>query len=178
MSHATPWQIDASHTNIDFAVRHLMVATVRGRFAEVEGTLTYDDARPNDFALAVTIQAASIDTRNEQRDAHLRSADFFDVERFPTLTFVGRSLEGDPSGTFTLTGDLTIRDVTRSITLSAESGGQHPDPWGNTRAGFSARGSFLREDFGLTWNQMLETGGVMVSNEVKIQLDVEFVRPN
>ena len=175
-SGVTTWSIDASHTEVGFAVRHLMISTVRGRFAGVAGSVSLDDGNPRNARLDVTIDVNSIDTRQEQRDAHLRSSDFFDVARFPTMRFVGSKIEGDITGDFTVGGELTIRGVTRPITLEATSEGRGPDPWGSERAGFSAKGKVNRSEFGLTWNQVLEAGGVTVGDEIKISIDVELVR--
>ena len=173
---ATTWKIDPSHSHVEFAVRHLMISTVKGRLNEVEGFATLGETADTVVGVDVTIQTASIDTRNEQRDAHLRSADFFDVERFPTITFRSRRVEGNPlDGSFSLIGDLTIRGVTREVTLKAMSEGRARDPWGGERAGFSARTKINRGDFGLTWNQALEAGGVVVSDEVRVSIEVELV---
>ncbi len=154
------WTIDPAHTVVEFSVRHLMITTVKGRFGAVSGTL---------------IDAGSIDTREDKRDAHLRSADFFDVENHPKLTFVSRRVErsGDR---LKVTGDLTIRGTTKEITLDVEDLGRVKDPWGGDRAAFTATGKLNRSEYGLTWNQALETGGVMVSDEVKLSIDAQFVR--
>jgi polyisoprenoid-binding protein YceI len=171
------WQIDATHTQVEFAVRHLMISTVRGRFSDVNGTLTVPDGDFSRAQLAVVINAASLDTREPQRDAHLRSADFFDVEHFPTLEFRSRRVEADrrDSRKLLVVGDLTLRGVTREVTLAVTAEGRGRDPWGGERAGFSATTRISRKDFGLTWNQLLETGGVAVSDEVKISIDLEIV---
>ena len=174
---ATTWQIDPTHTDVEFSVRHLMIANVKGRFASVAGSVTLDESRPATPAVDVTIDVASIDTRNEQRDAHLRSADFFDAAHHPTLTFRSRSLTGDPTGHFSLVGDLTIRGVSREVVLAGELEGRGDDPWGNERLGYSASGSIDRRAFGLTWNQALETGGVAVGHDVKISINTELTRP-
>jgi polyisoprenoid-binding protein YceI len=173
----TTWQIDSAHTQVEFAVRHLMISTVRGRFSDVSGTLTAPGARFALGQLEATINAASLDTREPQRDAHLRSADFFDVEKFPTITFKSRRIEAEPvdPDTFTVTGDLTIHGVTKEIRLDVTAEGRGRDPWGNDRAGFSATGRISRKDFGLVWNQLLETGGVAVGDEVKISIDTELI---
>jgi polyisoprenoid-binding protein YceI len=172
----TTWNIDPAHTNVEFGIRHLMISTVRGRFGQVSGSATVDAADPSAMTLDVEIGVASIDTRQEQRDAHLRSADFFDVERFPTMRFVGTRIDGDIDAEFTLSGELTIRDVTRPLVLHVTSEGRVRDPWGNERAGFSAKGKIDRRAYGLTWNQALEAGGVVVGDEVKISVDVELTR--
>lgn len=170
------WQIDSAHSGIHFSVRHLVIARVRGQFSRWSGALTVPDG---DFAKAtvdVTIDATSIDTGVADRDAHLKSADFFDVASFPELTFHGRRVEAKGGDRFALVGDLTIRGTTREVVLDVESAGQTKDPWGNVRAGFGARTAIDRKDFGLTWNQALEAGGVMVGDRVEIELEVEAVR--
>ena len=174
-SNTTTWTVDPAHAEIGFAVRHLMIATVRGRFGAVSGTVTVDEKNPHNSKVDVTVDVNSIDTRQEMRDNHLRSPDFFDVEKYPSMHFVSKKIEGDVSGEFRVVGDLTIRDVTREVTLTATLEGRTRDPWGNERAGFSASGKINRRDFGLTWNQALETGGVMVGDEVKLTIDVELV---
>jgi polyisoprenoid-binding protein YceI len=171
----TTWQIDGAHTSVEFAVKHLMIATVRGRFGKVAGTVATDGKTPGRSTVAVSIDVASIDTRESQRDAHLRSADFFDAEKYPTIEFVGKRTVGDLDGTFRLIGDLTIRGTTREVELEVTSEGRVTDPWGNKRAGFSARTTIHRKEFGLTWNQILEAGGVAVGDEVKVSLDLELV---
>lgn len=173
---STAWTLDQAHSSVGFAVRHLMITTVRGRFAEVTGTVVTDAADPTNVAVDVTIQAASIDTREPQRDAHLRSADFFDVERFPTLTFKSRRVEDVRGDERTLIGDLTIRDVTREVALTVTAHGTARDPWGNERSGFEATTKISRSDFGLTWNQALELGGVAVADEVKIAIDAQLIK--
>lgn len=172
----TTWTIDATHAEVGFSVRHLMISTVRGRFGAVTGSVTMDEADPNDSKIDVTVDVGSIDTRQEQRDNHLRSADFFDVAQHPTMHFVSTRIDGDVTGEFKVVGDLTIRGVTREVVLTAHAEGRGRDPWGGERAGFSASGKINRSDFGLTWNQALESGGVMVSDEVKLTIDVELVK--
>ena len=171
---ATTWQLDPAHTNVEFGVRHLMISTVKGRFGDISGTVTLDPHDESAAAVDITVQTASIDTRQEQRDAHLRSPDFFDAQNWPVISFHGTSVEGDTDSEFQLTGDLTIRDVTREITLDVTKEGQGSDPWGNVRAAYSAKGKIDRRDFGLTYNQVLETGGVVVGDEIKISVNVEF----
>ncbi len=173
----TPWQVDTAHADVEFAVRHLMISTVKGRFAGVTGSASYDPERPSSVKLSVTIPVATVDTRVEQRDQHLRSADFFDAANYPTITFIGRRVEGDVSGQFKLIGDLTIRGVSREVVLDVTAEGATSDPWGNERLGFSATGSINRADFGLTYNQALETGGVLVGEQVRITINVELMRP-
>jgi len=170
------WKIDPAHTNVEFSVRHMMIATVKGRFAEVSGTVNTDDASPASGAVEVIVGAASIDTREAQRDAHLRSADFFDVEKFPTITFRGKRIDARKGSAFAVVGDLTIRGVTREVVLDVTSEGRARDPWGGERAGFTAAAKIKRSDFGLTWNQVLETGGVVVGDEIKISIDAELVK--
>jgi polyisoprenoid-binding protein YceI len=154
-----------------------MISSVKGAFGDVQGTVSVDESDPRSVLVDVTIQVASIDTRQEQRDAHLRSADFFDALRFPSITFRSRMIAGSYlDGEFRLVGDLTIRGVTREVTLDVATEGHLTDPWGAERAGFSAQGRIDRTDFGLTWNQVLDTGGVLVSNEVKIFVEVELIR--
>ncbi len=173
----TSWKIDPAHSHVEFSVRHLMISTVKGAFGDVRGTVWTDDSDAATALVDITIQVASIDTRQEQRDAHLRSADFFDVARFPTITFRSRLVEGNlRASQFRLVGDLTIRDVTRGIVLEVSSEGRLIDPWGAERAGFSARGKIDRTDFGLTWNQALEAGGLLVGNNIEISVEVELLR--
>lgn len=172
-----PWQIDTAHTEVEFSARHLMISNVKGRFESPTGSVSYDPARPGSLQLEVSIPVATIDTRNAQRDAHLRSADFFDVENHPTMTFKGKRVKGDMSKQFKLVGDLTIRGVTREVTLDVTAEGGGPDPWGNDRLGFSANGKVNRQEFGLRWNQLLETGGVAVGDEIKIIINTEIMRP-
>jgi polyisoprenoid-binding protein YceI len=172
----TTWTIDASHAEVGFSVRHLMISTVRGRFGGVSGTAIIDDRNPSASKVDVTVDVSSIDTRQEQRDAHLRSPDFFDVANHPTMHFVSTRIEGDITSEFKLVGNLTIRGVTHEVALNATAEGRGRDPWGNDRAGFSAAGKINRGDWGLTWNQVLEAGGVTVSDEVKLSIDAELVR--
>jgi len=172
----TTWNLDPAHATVGFAVKHLMISTVRGHFNDISGTVVVDEANLAGAKIEVTIAAASIDTRVEQRDAHLRSPDFFDAERFPTITFRSTRLERGGAADFRLIGELTIRGVTREVALDVTDEGRGTDPWGGTRAAFSLRGKINRADFGLTWNQALEAGGVLVSDEVKIEAEVQFVR--
>jgi polyisoprenoid-binding protein YceI len=172
----TTWKVDPSHSHLEFGVRHLMISTVKGRFGVLEGTVRTDEANPAKADVNVTIDAASIDTREAQRDAHLKSADFFDVAAFPTLTFTGGRVTEASGDRFKLTGDLTIHGVTREVTLDVTTEGRGKDPWGGDRAGYSAHTKIKRSDFGLTWNQLLEAGGFAVGDEVKISLDVELVK--
>ena len=168
------WEIDSSHSGIQFTVRHLVIAKVRGQFSRWTGTVTASGGDFGRASLEVVIDATSIDTGVADRDAHLRSADFFDVERFPTLTFKSRKVQAVNGDTFQLVGDLTIRDITREVVLDVEAEGFQKDPWGGQRAGFSATTRINRKDFGLTWNQALETGGLLVGDDIKISLDVQL----
>jgi polyisoprenoid-binding protein YceI len=172
----TTWSIDPAHSHVEFAVRHLMISTVKGRFGIVRGTVRTDDTDPAKGQAEIEIDADSIDTREAQRDAHLRSADFFDVEKFPKLTFRSTRITDVSGDSFKLIGDLTIHGVTREVTLDVTSEGRGKDPWGGERAGFSATTRVKRSDFGLTWNQALETGGFVVGDEIKVSLDVELVK--
>jgi polyisoprenoid-binding protein YceI len=171
------WEIDPAHSHVEFAVKHLMIATVKGRFADLQGVVQLDGANPGAATLDATIKVASIDTREKQRDAHLRSVDFLDAARFPTIGFRSRRVLGDPLGSaFRLVGALTLRGITREVVLDVAGHGRVRDMQGNERAGFSARTTINRKDFGLTWNQVLEGGGVLVGDEVRISVEVELVR--
>ncbi|MFI5371367.1 MAG: YceI family protein [Candidatus Eisenbacteria bacterium] len=172
----TTWDIDLVHSNLGFSVRHLVISKVRGRFARWSGALTIDDLRPERSHVEVTIEAASIDTHEPQRDAHLRSADFLDTDQHPQITFRSTRLEKDGEDRHQLAGDLTIAGVTRPVLLEVESLGRTRDPWGGERAGFTARTTIDRRDFGLTWNQALETGGVVVGEKVEISIEIEAVK--
>ena len=169
------WKLDPAHTLVEFSAKHLMISTVKGRIAGVEGTISVDESEPANSSVEATLQAATLDTRIEPRDQHLRSADFLDVEKFPLITFRSTDIQGDEQN-FKLTGDLTIRDITRPITLDVTFEGQTKDPWGGERLGFSATGKFDRRDFGLTWNVLLESGGLTVGNDIKIQIEVEAIK--
>jgi polyisoprenoid-binding protein YceI len=172
----TKWAIDPSHSKVAFKVKHLMISNVLGNFKEFEGQVNSDE---NDFSGAVinfSLSTASIDTEIADRDAHLKSADFFDAEKYPKITFAGTGMKDLGDDMYELTGDLTIKDVTKSVTLAVEFGGVNSDPWGNVKAGFSINGKINRKDFGLNWNAALEAGGVLVGEEVKISGDVELVK--
>jgi polyisoprenoid-binding protein YceI len=171
----TQWKLDPTHTTVEFSAKHLMISTVKGRIADIEGTITIDQTNPRNSSVEATLKTASIDTRTDQRDAHLRSGDFLDVEKYPEIKFRSTSIDGDREE-FKLTGDLTIRDVTKPITLKVQFEGQTKDPWGGERVGFSASGKIDRRDFGLTWNQVLEAGGLAVGNEIKIGIEVEAIK--
>lgn len=171
------WVIDPSHSEIQLIARHMMISKVRGRFREFSGKAFVDDV-PERSTAGVVILAASIDTGDEQRDAHLRSEDFLDVERFPQIVFRSTALAPSGGDRWQLTGDLTIRDVTRSIDVDFEFCGVGEDPWGNTRAAFLATTEIDRDDFDVTWNQALETGGFLVGNGVKVEADLQLVYQN
>ena len=171
---AGTYAIDPSHSEVGFTTRHAMVTKVRGSFSDVAGTVVLDGvAQP--ISVEATIQMASVDTRSADRDAHLRGADFFDVDTFPTMTFRSTKVEVAGDG-FVATGDLTIKGVTQQIELEVEATGVATDPFGNVRAGFAAETEINRKDFGLTWNAALETGGVLVSEKVKITLDISAIK--
>jgi polyisoprenoid-binding protein YceI len=170
------WQIDSSHSGIHFSVRHLVIAKVRGQFSRWTGAVELPEGELAQGSVAVTIDASSIDTGVADRDAHLRSADFFDVATYPELTFKSRRVEALGGARLKVIGDLTLHGATREVVLDVETTGQTKDPWGNVRIGFAARTSLDRKDFGLTWNQALETGGVLVGERVDIEIEIEAVR--
>lgn len=167
------WTLDTIHSHVGFSVRHMVVAKVRGHFNSFSVDLDYSPENPTAASVKAVIDVASIDTQVEQRDAHLRSADFFDTEKFPTLTFASTSVEKVSAEEFRIHGNLTIRGVTKPVVLAVEGGATGKDPYGNIKTGFSAKTSFNRKDFGLHWNQALETGGVLVGEKVDIELDLE-----
>ena len=171
---AGTWALDPAHTTIEFEAKHLMVAKVRGRFTEFEGALRIADD-PTQSSVTVTIKAATLDTQTQQRDDHLRSADFLEVDKYPDIAFASTVVEHDKDDDWKISGDLTIHGVTRPVTLKTEYSGQTADPWGGQRAAFSAETRIDREDWGLTWNQALEAGGWLVSKEIRIRLEVEAV---
>ncbi|MDT8305568.1 MAG: YceI family protein [Anaerolineae bacterium] len=170
------WKIDPAHSVIHFAVRHMMIATVRGEFEEFTGTIDFDPDRPEETEVSVRIDAASINTREEDRDNHLRSPDFLNAAGYPVLLFESKRVEQKDADSGKLIGDLTIRDVTREVVLDVEYAGLARSPWGQTSAGFSATTAISRKEWGLTWNQALETGGVLVGDTVKISIDLEIVK--
>ena len=170
------WQIDAAHSGIHFSIRHMVLAKVRGRFGKYTGSVDLDEADLTRSVVDATIDAASIDTGTPQRDEHLRSADFFDVDRYPELRFRSTRIEKLDDTRYRVIGDLTIRDVTREVSLDVEYGGHARDPWGNERIAFVARTSLDRKDFGLRWNQVLEAGGFLVGDRVDVELDVQAVK--
>lgn len=176
MSQAVTYTIDPAHSTAGFKVRHMMVANVRGEFSKVSGTVVFDPNAPEDARVEAHIDAASLHTRDEQRDGHLKSADFLDVEKYPEITFVSKKITGS-DGEWKVTGDLTIHGVTKQVTLDVEGPApEMKDPWGNVKSGASAVTKITRKDFGLVWNVALETGGLLVGDEVTITLEVELLR--
>ena len=179
MTETTTWTVDPTHTAVEFAVKHMMFTTVRGRFKDVKGTIEVDEANPNRSVVEVEIAASSIDTGVADRDAHLRSADFLGVDEHPTIRFRSKRIEGamkKEGDRFTVTGDLTIRGITKEVTLEAQYEGTGKDPWGNFRSGIRAATKIDRRDWGLVWNQALETGGILVANDLRIELEVQAVK--
>lgn len=174
---ATDWQIDPAHTNVQFSVRHMMISNVRGDFNKVSGTVSSDGQNPDAIKIDAVVDAGSIDTRIEKRDLHLKSADFLNVEKYPTIEFKSKKVAANGAGKWKVTGDLTLHGVTKEVVLDVEGPtAEIKDPMGNTRVGASATTKINRKDFGLTWNKVLETGGVMVGDEVEITIDVEAVQ--
>ncbi len=171
------WTIDASHSHVEFAVRHMMVSTAKGRFADVKGSVEWDGSNLETAVIDVEIPVDTIDTKNEQRDAHLKSPDFFDAATHPAMSFKSTKITPGTGSKLAIEGNLTIRGTTKSITLAAESNGQVRDPWGMDRAGFSATGKIDRLAYGLNWNAALETGGLVVASDVKITLEIEITKP-
>jgi polyisoprenoid-binding protein YceI len=173
----TKWKIDPAHSEIQFKVKHLMITTVTGHFREVDATV---EAREPDFSDAniyFEAKTASLSTNDEKRDAHLKSADFFEADKYPVMKFQSTAIEkADDPGTYKLTGNLTIRDITKPVTLTTEFGGMQKDPWGTEKAGFSVNGKINRKDWGLNWNTALESGGVLVSDEVRIFCEIQLSR--
>jgi polyisoprenoid-binding protein YceI len=172
---AGTYALDATHAHVGFKVRHLMVSKVRGNFSDVAATLTVAE-EPTASAVEVTVQVASIDTKDEGRDGHLRSPDFFDVDRFPTMSFASTAVRHLGGERWEVVGDLSLHGVTRPITLAVAFEGGVTDPWGNERIGFTASGELDREAFGLSWNQALEAGGVVVGRQVQLEIEAEFVK--
>jgi polyisoprenoid-binding protein YceI len=173
----TTWKLDSAHSVAEFKVKHMMISNVKGTFTRLSGTLSHDESNHTNSRVEVSIEAASIHTNDEQRDAHLKSADFLDVEKFPTLTFKSNDVRVVRDGELAVEGDLTIHGVTRKVSFAVE--GPTPpskDPWGNTRIAISGTTKINRKDFGLTWNAALETGGILVGEEVTITLETQFVK--
>jgi polyisoprenoid-binding protein YceI len=170
------YSLDVAHTRIGFTARHAMVTSVRGSFRDFEGTAHLDAADPSKSSAKLTIKVASITTGQEQRDAHLRSPDFFDVETYPEITFVSTSAEQLGDDSYRLTGDLTVKDVTRPVSIDFTFNGSAKDPFGNLRVGFEGQTTVNRKDWGLTWNAALETGGFLVSDKVKLEFDISAIK--
>jgi len=170
------WNIDPSHSAIAFSVRHMVVSKTRGRFTKWSGQLRFDAENPSASSVEVTIDPASLDTADAQRDAHLRSADFFDVEKYPSASFRSRKVEVAAEDRYRVTGDLTVHGVTKPVVLDVNYEGSGKDPWGGERAGFLATTSIDRKDFGLEWNKALETGGLLVGEKVELTLEIEAVK--
>lgn len=171
------WQVDGAHSAVNLSVRHMVISKVRGRFARWNAKLALDTADLSRSSVEVEIEAASIDTGVGDRDGHLRSPDFLDAQKYPTLRYKSRRVEVRSPERLRVVGDLTIRDATREVVLDVEYGGHGKDPWGNERVGFTASTSLNRKDYGLTWNQALETGGVLVADRVDIEIELEALRP-
>ena len=169
------WKIDASHSTIEFSVKHMMIATVRGRFTTFDGALVLDEQNPERSVVEGSVQAASIDTNDPKRDAHLRSPDFFDVEKFPLMSYRAKSIRRVQGNDFKVAGDMTIKNATREVTFDVTYEGDNKDPWGGRRRAFTAHTSLARKDFDLTWNVALETGGWLVGDQVKINVDLELM---
>lgn len=172
----TTWIIDNAHSHIDFSVRHMMISKVRGTFERFSGSIQLDEEQPENTTVDVQIEAASINTREPQRDAHLRSADFLDADNYPHLIFRSKRVERTGEKTALLIGDLTIRDVTREVVLDVVHTGMAKSPWGTVSAGFSASTTLHRKNWNLTWNQVLETGGVLVGDDIEVNIELELIR--
>lgn len=172
----TKWAIDPTHTEVGFKVKHMMFTNVSGKFETFGGSIETENEDFTTAKIDFEAETGSVNTGNNDRDAHLRSGDFFDSEQFPKMQFKASGFEKNTEGDYSLTGDLTIRDVTRPVKLGVEYGGLMKDPWGNLKAGFSIHGKFNRKDFGLTWNAALEAGGVLVSDEVRVNIELQLVK--
>jgi polyisoprenoid-binding protein YceI len=170
------WSVDPTHSSIDFSVKHMMIAKVKGTFHTFEAQIDADASDLTSADIQISVDLSSIDTRNGDRDAHLRSADFFDADNHPKITFQSTQISKTGDGEYDVTGDLTIRGVTRSETIAVTFEGEGKDPWGNTKVGYSGTGSIKRSDYGLTYNAVLETGGVLIGDEIKISLEIEAVQ--
>ena len=177
MSESNQWVVDASHSNAGFTVRHMMITNVRGEFQKLDGKVTWDPAKPEATTIEATIDAASINSRDAQRDGHLKSPDFLDVEKFPHISFKSKSVKAKSKEELSVTGDLTIHGVTKEVVLDVEGpSAPSTDPFGNVRVGATATTKIKRDDFGLTWNAALEAGGVLVGNDVKITIDISLIK--
>ena len=177
MSESNQWVIDASHSNASFSVKHMMITNVRGEFTKLEGKVSWDPTKPEATKIEAMIDVASINTREEKRDGHLKSPDFFDVEKFPQITFKSKSVKAKGAEELSVTGDLSIHGVSKEVVLDVEGpSAPSTDPFGNVRVGATATTKIKREDFGLVWNAALEAGGVLVGNEVKITIDISLIK--
>lgn len=172
----TKWSVDPSHSNVKFSVTHMVVSEVEGSFRGFEGALIAPTADFNKSTIEFTVNVASINTDNEQRDSHLKGDDFFNADKFPAMTFKSTSFTKEAGNKFTLKGNLTIRDVTKPVTFEVTYGGTAKDPWGNTKAGFKAKGSIKRLEYGLKWNTLTEAGGMVVGDEVGLLLNIELLQ--
>jgi len=173
----TTWKIDPAHSAAEFKVKHMMISNVKGTFQGLEGVLSENSVDPASSTIQATIDIGTLSTGDPQRDAHLKSVDFFDLEKFPTMTFKSTSVKPKGEGEYSVTGNLTLHGVTRSVTFAVEGpSAPNQDPWGNTRIGLSATSKINRKDFGLTWNAALETGGILVGEDVAITLDIQFIK--
>ena len=170
------WQIDLTHSHINFTARHMMISKVRGSFESFSGTVNFDENNPENTTVNVEVDLSSVNTREEQRDGHLKSPDFFDVENYPTMKFVSTRVEKIDDHNGRLYGNLTIKDVTKEVVLDVDYAGIAKSPWGSESAGFSASGSINRTEWGLNWNQALETGGILVGEKINIEIDLELVK--
>ncbi len=175
-AYASTWQIDPAHSNASFSIRHMMISNVRGEFGKVTGSVNWDEAEVTKSTAEATIDTTTINTHESKRDEHLKSPDFFDVAKYPTITFKSTSVKKVGADRLTIAGDLTIHGVTKPVTLEATYTNEMKDPYGNTRRGASARTKLNRKDFGLKWNQTLEGGGLLVGDEVDITLDLELIK--
>jgi polyisoprenoid-binding protein YceI len=177
MSESNQWVIDASHSNAGFTVKHMMITNVRGEFTKLEGKVSWDPSKPEATRIEAVIDVASISTREEKRDGHLKSPDFFDVEKFPKITFTSKAVKAKSADELSVTGDLSIHGVTKEVVLEVEGpSAPSTDPFGNVRVGATATTKIKREDFGLVWNAALEAGGVLVGNDVKITIDISLIQ--
>ena len=179
MTHVSTWKLDKAHSQVEFGVKHMMFTTVRGQFRDVDATVTLDEENPNASKVEAVIDVASVDTAVDDRDNHLRSADFFDAENHPKITFRSTRIEGatfQAGASFKVYGDLTVRGTTKEIALDVTYEGRGRDPWGQEKAAFTAEGKLDRHEFGLTWNQALETGGVLVGRDIRLTIDAQFTR--
>lgn len=172
----TKWAIDPTHSSVEFSIRHMMFTNVKGSFQTYEASIEADPSDLTTADITFSVDLASVDTKNEDRDNHLRSADFFDVENKPKMTFTSTKVEKKDEREYAVTGDLSLNGVTKSETFDVTFEGQGKDPWGNEKAGFSAEGTLNRSDYGLTWNAALETGGVLVGDKVKISLEIQAAK--